>query len=36
MPRVGKRHFPYTKKGMQQAKEYARKTGKPLRVSKGK
>jgi hypothetical protein len=26
MPMVGKKEFPYTKKGKQEAKEYAKKT----------
>lgn len=31
MPLVGKKKFPYTKKGVQAAKAYAKKTGKKLR-----
>jgi hypothetical protein len=27
MPKVGKKHFPYTKKGKQAAKKAAKKTG---------
>ena len=30
MPRVGKKHFPYTKKGRAQAKAYAKRTGKKV------
>lgn len=28
MPKVGRRHFSYSKKGKQAAKRYAKKTGK--------
>ena len=31
MPRVGKKHFPYTKKGRAAAKQHAKKTGKKVR-----
>lgn len=34
MPKVGKKTFPYTKKGMAQAKAYARKTGKKVTMTK--
>lgn len=27
MPKVGKKHFPYTEKGMKKAKEFAKKKG---------
>ena len=30
MPKVGKKHFSYTKAGRKAAKEYAKKTGKKL------
>ena len=30
MPRVGKKEFDYTKKGMKDAKKEAKKTGKPM------
>lgn len=30
MPLVGKKKFPYTKKGQQAAKQYAKKTGKRI------
>ena len=30
MPKVGKKHFPYTMKGKAKAKAYAKKTGKKL------
>ncbi len=33
MPKVGKKKFKYTKKGMAQAKEYAKKTGKKVKKS---
>jgi hypothetical protein len=32
MPKVGKKKFKYTKKGMKQAKEYAKKTGKKMSI----
>jgi hypothetical protein len=35
MPEVGKKKFKYTKKGMKQAKEYAKKMGKRMSVKKG-
>lgn len=31
MPKVGKKEFPYTKKGMKMAKAEAKKTGKPMK-----
>jgi hypothetical protein len=31
MPKVGKKEFPYTKKGMAMAKDEAKKTGKPMK-----
>lgn len=31
MPKVGNKHFPYTPKGFQQAKEYALKTKMPIK-----
>lgn len=30
MPRVGKKHYPYTKKGMEEAKKAAKKKGKKV------
>jgi len=30
MPKVGKKKFPYTKKGKQAAKKYAKKTGRKI------
>ena len=33
MPRVGREEFPYTRKGIQDAKRYARRTGQPVRQS---
>ena len=35
MPRVGRREFPYTKKGKRNAQRYARKTGQPVGNSGG-
>ena len=35
MPKVGKKTFPYTAKGMKAAKAAARKAGKPMRKAKG-
>lgn len=35
MPKVGKKTFPYTAKGMKQAKAAAKKGGKPMRKAKG-
>jgi hypothetical protein len=35
MPKVGKKEFPYTKKGMAMAKAEAKKQGKPM-MKKGK
>ena len=34
MPKVGKKHFSYTKKGKKAAKKYAKKTGKKTKRSK--
>jgi hypothetical protein len=34
MPKVGNKHFSYSKKGKQAAKSYAKKTGKPLKMYK--
>lgn len=31
MPKVGKKKFPYTKKGKAAAKKYAKKTGKKMK-----
>jgi len=36
VPKVGKKHFPYTKKGKKAAKAYAKKKGKKVKVSKSK
>lgn len=36
MPKVGKKKFPYTEKGEKEAKKYAKKTGKKMKVSKKK
>tara|TARA_R100000908_G_scaffold64700_1_gene49604 strand:+ start:1987 stop:2094 length:108 start_codon:yes stop_codon:yes gene_type:complete len=33
MPKVGKKKFPYTKKGKTDAKKYAKKTGKRVKKS---
>ena len=30
MPKVGKKEFPYTKKGKEMAKEHTKKTGMPM------
>lgn len=35
MPTVGKKKFAYTAKGKKQAKAYANKTGKKIKVNKG-
>jgi hypothetical protein len=35
MPKVGKKKFKYTKKGMKQAKEYAKKSGKKVTKMRG-
>lgn len=35
MPKVGGKHFPYTKEGEKKAKEESKKTGKPV-VKKGR
>lgn len=34
MPKVGKKAFPYTKKGEEAAEKYAKKTGKKLKITK--
>jgi hypothetical protein len=31
MPKVGKKKFKYTKKGMKEAKEFAKKSGKKMK-----
>ena len=36
MPKVGKKHFSYDKKGRKKAKAYAKKTGKEVRYSGGR
>jgi hypothetical protein len=36
MPKVGKKEFPYTAKGMAMAKAEAKKTGKSMKSGKGK
>ena len=36
MPKVGKRHFPYTTKGKTAAKRYAKATEKPMTKKKKK
>ena len=36
MPKVGKRHFPYTSKGKTAAKRYAKATEKPMTKKKKK
>lgn len=36
MPKVGKKKFPYTSKGMSMAKAEAKKTGKKMKTSKKK
>jgi hypothetical protein len=36
MPKVGKKEFPYTAKGMAMAKAEAKKTGKAMKSGKGK
>jgi len=35
MPKVGKKKFPYTKKGKSAAKSYAKKMGKPVKKMRG-
>ena len=35
MAQVGKKKFPYTKKGMKAAKAHSKKTGKPVKKQKG-
>ena len=35
MPMVGKKEYPYTKKGMAQAKTVAKKEGKPVKKKSG-
>jgi hypothetical protein len=34
MPKVGKKHYPYTKKGVAAAKKAAKKTGKKMTKKK--
>ena len=34
MPKVGKKEFPYTKKGKADAKKAAKKTGMPMKKAK--
>ena len=34
MPKVGKKEFSYSKKGIKKAKKYARKTGEKMMMSK--
>lgn len=34
MPKVGQKRFPYTERGMQEALEYAKKTGQRLQVER--
>ena len=36
MPKVGKMEFPYTAKGMADAKTASKKTGKPMKKAKKK
>ena len=36
MPKVGKKHYPYTKKGKMAAKKAAKRTGTTVRKSKSK
>jgi len=35
MPKVGKKKFPYTKKGKKEAKKYAKKKKKKVKSKKG-
>jgi|TARA_R100000081_G_scaffold29258_1_gene13350 hypothetical protein len=35
MPKVGKKKFKYTKKGMKEAKEFSKKSGKKMSMKKG-
>jgi hypothetical protein len=35
MPKVGEKHFSYSKKGKKAAKQYARKTGKKVKYGGG-
>jgi len=35
MPKVGKKHFAYTKKGKKAARSYAKQTGKKVKKLKG-
>ena len=35
MPRVGNKHFSYTKKGKEEAKKYAKKTKKKVKMRGG-
>lgn len=34
MPKVGKKHFAYSKAGQKKASEYAKKTGKKMKTTK--
>ena len=36
MPKVGKKHYPYTPKGKMAARKAAKRTGKTVRKSKSK
>jgi hypothetical protein len=36
MPKVGKREFPYTRKGQTAAKKYSKAAGKPVRKKRGR
>ena len=36
MPKVGKKHFPYTPKGEQQARDESKRSGKPVKKGKEK
>ena len=36
MPKVGKKHFSYDKKGRKKAKVYAKETGEEVRYSEGR
>ena len=36
MPKVGTKHFSYTKKGKEEAEKYAKKTGKKVKNKKKK
>ena len=35
MPKVGKKHFSYSAKGLQKARDYAKKSGKSMTFKKG-